>query len=129
MVAQGPRINPNDAMKYDYHIRNEQYGAGTTYRWDYDKYGIRGVGIATFRIKDKMTIKIRDAYYRVTKKDIMDFMNKHTHSRTERKGITLYVVPLQIMEYVKSEKVEKLARPDFDQKKPAPKESDQLTLI
>jgi len=49
-------------MQIDLHIRQPEYGAGTTHLWDKAKYGIRGIGIAKFRLAkhDKLMIKVRE---------------------------------------------------------------------
>jgi len=91
-------------MKEDYHIKVPQYGAATTHHWDKEKYGMWGVGLAPFRIKDKMILKVGVDYYAITKDEIIEFMNKYPNSKDERQGIMLYVFPIGIMELVKEGK-------------------------
>lgn len=91
-------------MKEDYHIREPQYGAGTTHHWDQEKYGINGIGLATFRIRDKMILKIRYDYYELDKQKVMEFMNKYPNSQEKIKGVQLYVFPIAIMKFLKEGK-------------------------
>ena len=95
-------------MKIDYHIKVPQWGAGTTHKWDQERFGIRGVGIATFRLKKRMVLGVGDSTYKTSKDDILAFMEEYPDSKDTKNGVTLFVVPLEIMTYVTSEKVKKL---------------------
>ena len=79
-----------------YKIFNPEYGAGTTYSWNKDKYGMWGVGIASFRLKGhrKFLVEIRGSVFSVPCKKIRDFAIKN-HTITWRKGVKLYVVPIE----------------------------------
>jgi len=96
--------------------------------WDKEKHGMRGIGIATFRLqnRDKMTIKVENRIYEVAVKQIIEFMNANPRSKFKVKGTTLYVIPISLMTFIKElkSKKKKLDPP----KKEEPKE-EQLTLL
>jgi len=83
-----------------YKIYHPEYGAGTTYNWSKDKYGIRGVGIAAFRLKGRKEFKIETlgSIFKAPCKKIRDFAKKnHTTYWTGKNqtGVLIYVVPIQ----------------------------------
>jgi len=108
-------------MKIDLHIITPQWGSGTTHRWE-KEFGLRGIGIARHRLKEKMTIKVGRDIYGVTRDDIMDFMNSHLNSRFNAKGIVLYVIPIAIMTLIKKGEIK-------TPKKEEVKKDYQLTLF
>lgn len=112
-------------LKYDYHIRVPQWGAGTTYRWDEEQYGIRGIGIARHRLKAKMILKVGGDIYETSSQDIVDFINKYPRSRTSIKGMDLYIFPLRIMKLIQAAPVKKFK----PKKKVPPPEPDQKSLF
>lgn len=85
----------------DLTLRNEEYGAGTTYHWE-EEYGLRGFGIAKYRIngKNKITVECRDVVYECDTREIISFIEKHPKSVYNAKGILLYVVPVSIFSLV-----------------------------
>jgi len=108
-------------MKYDLEIMNEQYGAGTTYGWDRDKYGIRGVGIASYRFnsKPRLKIKIRGNIWGVRLDRVKEFIKTYPQSTHVAKGVKLWVIPMSIMEVInEAPYVPKYVAPIVEEKQP-----------
>lgn len=84
---------------YDLEIIAPEWGAGTTHGWDVEKYGIRGIGIATFRFNDKkvLRIKVKNTIYGISEGGVKKFMTEYPKSKYKAKGILLYVIPVSIM--------------------------------
>jgi hypothetical protein len=112
-------------MQIDLHIRQPEYGAGTTYMWDKTKYGIRGIGIAKFRLikHEKLTIKIREEVYKIEKDKILQFLREYPHSRCQIKGVDLIVIPINIMTWLRSERV-----PEVDKIQEKPETPAEIKL-
>ena len=87
-------------MKYDLEIWQPEYGAGTTHNWDKDTYGIRGIGIASYRFnaKPSLKIKIGGDVYRVTTSRVKEFLIEYPKSIHITKGVKLLVIPIAIMD-------------------------------
>jgi len=119
-------------MRFDYHIKVPQWGAGSTYGWDKKKYGIRGIGLAKFRIRSSMIFKVGINYYRVTREDIDNFMKQYPDSVDNKKGTMLCVFPISIMQLVK-EGIRKNLKPKETAIETARRirkgNSEQLTLL
>jgi len=116
-------------MQIDLHIRQPEYGAGTTHLWDKAKYGIRGIGIAKFRLAkhDKLMIKVREEVYKIEKERIKAFLKEYPHSRCVRRNVELLVVPISIMTGIRSDRV-----PEIDNIKESPAipvSKKQLTMF
>ena len=88
---------------FDFEIRTPEWGAGTTYQWDTEKYGMRGIGIATYRFNGRSALKIKskNTIYRITKAQVDEFLREYPNSKHYARGVKLWVVPMSIMKIIK----------------------------
>ena len=86
--------------KFDLEIYCPEYGAGSTHGWDKHQYGIRGIGIATYRFNNKprLKVKVEGTLWAITLKRVKEFIAEYPKSVYTTKGIKLYVIPMSIME-------------------------------
>jgi len=108
---------------HDLEIMQPEYGAGTTHNWDKDKYGIRGIGIATYRFneRDSLKIKVGRTTYGISYTKVKDFMKEYPKSTYLAKGVRLLVIPISIMRVIKEDPYVPLYK--------QPEESKQPTLF